>query len=172
MEIAELALWWQAHGIFSWLILFVVFLIIELMTMGLTTIWFAGGCIFAFLAGLLGAPLFVQVILFFAASILLLALTKPLVTNYFNKNRVKTNVDSLIGKNAIVQEEINNLEAKGLVTVDGQEWTARAEREEDILPAGTKVEILAIKGVKLIVKEADAADTPGEIKPDKESRNS
>ncbi len=155
MGMTELSLWWQSHGVFSWLILLVVFLLIELMTMGLTTIWFAGGCLVAFLAGLAGAPLFVQVIIFFAASIVLLALTRPLVENYFNKHRIKTNADSLIGKRAIVQEEVNNLEARGKVTVDGQEWTARAEKEEEILPAGSKVEILGIQGVKLIVKREE-----------------
>ena len=152
---ADLFVWWQANGIYSWLILLIAFLVIELMTLGLTTIWFAGGSLIAFLAGLLGTPLYLQIVIFFVSSIFLLALTRPIVKNYFNKNRVKTNAAALVGKHAVVLEEINNLKASGQVSVDGQEWSARTKNEEEIIESGTKVLILAINGVKLIVQKTD-----------------
>lgn len=155
METADISLWWQANGIYSWLILLIAFLVIELMTLGLTTIWFAGGSLIAFLAGLLGAPLYLQIVIFFVTSLLLLGLTRPIVKNYFNKNRVKTNAAALIGKHAVVLEEINNLKCSGQVSVDGQQWSARTKNEEEIIEAGDKVQILEINGVKLIVQKAD-----------------
>ena len=138
-----------------WLALLVVLLGVELVTLGLTTIWFAGGALAAFLVSLPGASLPVQVVLFAIVSIVLLIFTRPFAVKYVNKSRVKTNVDSLIGKTAVVTEEIHNLSAKGQVQVSGQVWTARARQNDEIIPAGTSVEVLEISGVKLIVKAKD-----------------
>ncbi|MCR5784179.1 MAG: NfeD family protein [Eubacterium sp.] len=147
----------DTYGVMTWLILFVIFLIIELVTMGLTTIWFAGGALVAFIAGEIGADLIVQIVAFFAVSIVLLIFTRPLAAKYFNKGRVKTNAESLIGQTALVTEEIDNLKATGKAVVQGMEWTARAENDEEIIGYGTKIKINAIQGVKLIVvkKEED-----------------
>lgn len=136
-----------------WLALLVIFLAIELATLGLTTIWFAGGALAAFLVSLLAVDLTVQVALFCAVSILLLIFTRPFAVKYVNKSRVKTNVDSLIGKTAVVTEEINNLAGQGQARVSGQIWTARAKDENERIPEGVRVRILEISGVKLIVEE-------------------
>lgn len=135
-----------------WLFIVVVMAIIEIITLGLTTIWFAGGALVAFVASLLGANLVVQIVLFIVVSVGLLALTRPLAVKFLNKDRQSTNVDSLIGKRAVVKQEIDNLNAQGMVSVNGQEWTARAY-EEKIIPEGATVEIMEISGVKLLVKE-------------------
>ena len=92
-----------------WLGILIVLVIIELATLGLTTIWFAGGALIAFIASLLGASIAVQVVLFLAVSVVLLFFTRPLAMKYVNKNRIKTNVDSLIGQKAIVLTDIDNL---------------------------------------------------------------
>ena len=138
-------------GIF-WLAVVIVMAVIEIITLGLTTIWFAGGALVAFLASMLGADFLVQLVLFIAVSVLLLAITRPLAVKYLNKNRESTNAESLIGKLAVVKEEIDNLNARGHVSVKGQEWTARSF-EEKIIPEGATVEIVEISGVKLLVRE-------------------
>lgn len=139
------------EGIF-WLIVLVVMAVIEIITLGLTTVWFAGGALVAFIASLLGANIMVQVILFVVVSVLLLSLTRPLAAEYLNKDRIRTNADSLIGKTAVVRQEIDNLNAQGQVSVEGQEWTARSV-EDKVIPENALVEIMEINGVKLMVKE-------------------
>ena len=135
-----------------WLVLLILCIGIEVLTLGLTTIWFAGGALVAIFASLLHAPIFVQIILFFVVSLLLLFFTRPIAVKYFNKDRVKTNVESMVGRQAIVTEEIDNLKAAGQVTVNGQEWTARSWDEKVKIPEGEVVTVRAINGVKLIVE--------------------
>lgn len=136
-----------------WLGLIVILLIIEVITLGLTTIWFAGGALVAFIAAALGASLGVQLALFFMVSLFLLFVTRPVALRYFNKDRVKTNVESLVGETGVVLEDIDNLAAKGMVTLRGQEWTARTPDDDMRIEKGEKVEIVRIEGVKLIVKK-------------------
>lgn len=136
-----------------WLIALVVLILIELATMGLTTIWFAGGALLAVIAAALGAPLVVQVVLFLVVSSVMLYFTRPLAVKYFNRDRVKTNVESLIGKPAIIISEIDNIKGIGQVTVGGQEWTARTSEDGMHIPVGSVVTVVAINGVKLIVEE-------------------
>ncbi|MDY3767462.1 MAG: NfeD family protein [Lachnospiraceae bacterium] len=136
-----------------WLGIMIVLLVIELATLGLTTVWFAGGALAAFIASLVGASGWLQVILFLAVSIVLLIFTRPFAVRYINKNTVATNADSLIGKTAIVTEDISNLESKGQVQVQGQIWTARSTEDETKIEKDTKVVIEKISGVKLIVRK-------------------
>lgn len=136
-----------------WLIIFVACIVVEIITMGLTTIWFAGGSLVASVAAAIGAPLWLQIVLFVAVSLLLLYFTRPVAVKYFNKDRVKTNAESLVGKQAIVISEIDNLQGIGQVTVGGQEWSARTTEEGITLPVGSVVIIRAISGVKLMVEE-------------------
>lgn len=136
-----------------WLILFIVFVIIEIATMGLATIWFAGGALLSAIAAMLNAPIYVQVTLFLVVSVVLLIFTRPIAVKYFNKDRVKTNAEGLIGKQCIVISEIDNLEGTGQVTLEGQEWTARAADEAAKIPVGAVAKVVSISGVKLIVEE-------------------
>ena len=136
-----------------WLIIFVACIVVEIITMGLTTIWFAGGSLVASVAAAIGAALWLQIVLFVAVSLLLLYFTRPIAVKYFNKDRVKTNAESLVGKQAIVISEIDNLQGIGQVTVGGQEWSARTTEEGITLPVGSVVIIRAISGVKLMVEE-------------------
>jgi len=141
-----------------WLVLLICCIVIEALTMGLTTIWFAGGALIAIFAALLQAPIFIQVILFFLVSLLLLFFTRPLAVKYFNKDRVKTNVESMVGRQAIVTGLIDNVHGMGKVTVAGQEWSARSCDDSVQIPVGAVVNISAISGVKLIVR-ADSMQT-------------
>lgn len=135
-----------------WLVLLIIAIVAEVLTMGLTTIWFAGGALVAILAALLHAPIWLQVILFFLVSLLLLFFTRPIAVKYFNKDRVKTNVESMVGRQAVVTGEIDNLQGIGQVTLSGQEWTARSTDEKVRIPVGSVVDIVSVSGVKLIVK--------------------
>lgn len=143
-----------------WLIVFVACIVIEIITMGLTTIWFAGGALIAAVAAALNAPLWLQIVLFIAVSLVLLYFTRPVAVKYFNKDRVRTNAESLVGKQAIVISEIDNLQGIGQVTVGGQEWSARTTIEGITLPVGSVVIIRAISGVKLMVEEKTMQETP------------
>ena len=106
----------------------------------------------ALTAAALRLPIALQVVLFFAVSVVLLYFTRPIAVKYFNKDRIKTNAESLVGRQAIVISEIDNLQGIGQVTVGGQEWSARSVEDNVKLPVGTVVDIMAINGVKLMVK--------------------
>ncbi len=140
-----------------WLVLLILCIGIEVATMGLTTIWFGGGALIAVLATAIGAPIWLQVVLFVVVSLVLLLFTRPIAVKYFNKDRVKTNVESLVGRQAIVISEIDNIHGVGQVTVGGQEWSARTQDDRVILKEGTVVRVVAINGVKLIVQEDQPA---------------
>ena len=138
-----------------WLAVLFVCVGIEIATMGLTTIWFAGGALVSAILAALNAPLWLQIVAFFVVSLILLYLTRPVAVKYFNKDRVKTNVESLIGRQAIVISEIDNLQGIGQVTVGGQEWSARSVKDDVQLPVGSVVVVRSVSGVKLIVEEKD-----------------
>ncbi len=141
-----------------WLAVLVVLVVIELVTMGLTTIWFAGGALAAAIVSLLRAPFSLQVILFLAVSVVLLFFTRPLAVKYFNKDRIRTNAESLVGRQAIVISEIDNLQGTGQVNVGGMEWSARTKEDGVTLPVGTVATVLAINGVKLVVEERNGKE--------------
>ena len=108
-----------------WLILLACFLVVEAITVGLTTIWFAGGALVAAIASGLGAGILIQWVLFLIVSLALLIFTRPMAVRYMNKGVPKTNVNSLIGERAVVIQKINNLEQTGQVRINDIEWMAR-----------------------------------------------
>ena len=124
-----------------WLIVLAVFLVIEAITVGLTTIWFAGGALVAAIASGAGAGILVQWILFLVISLVLLIFTRPLAVRYMNKGVPKTNVNSLIGEKAVVIQKINNLEQTGQVRINDIEWMARTSSDEVTIPEQTVVTI-------------------------------
>lgn len=143
----------MSEMVIVWLVVLILAICIELGTMGLSSIWFAAGALIAVLAAAFSLSIWVQIILFFAVSIVLLVFTRPIAVKYFNKDRVRTNVESMVGRQAIVVSEIDNLQGIGQVTVGGQEWSARSEDDNKRMAVGAVVEIVAVSGVKLIVKE-------------------
>lgn len=139
----------------GWLVAFVVFVGIEIGTLALTTIWFAGGALAAFFAALAGLPVRPQLVIFLVVSFVLLIFTRPFAARYINRNTVKTNAESLVGRKARVTVEINNRLSTGAAVVNGQEWTARAVDDEMLIPEGSIVVIREIRGVKLIVEKTE-----------------
>ncbi len=136
-----------------WLIGLAVLLLIEIVTLGLTTIWFAGGAFVAFIVALLDFDLPVQMVLFVLVSLLLLIFTRPVAMKRLNKNRVKTNYEGLIGKVVKITKTVDNTSQTGEACVNGQEWTVRSLEDDVIIEPGTKVKIVNIEGVRLIVTE-------------------
>ena len=145
----------------GWLVAFVILIGIEAATMALTTIWFAGGAVFAFFAAVLELSVQSQLVVFLIVSFVLLLFTRPLAIRFVNRETVKTNVDGLIGRKAKVIKKIDNNEPSGAAVIDGQEWTARSADEAVTIPVGTHVVIKEVRGVKLIV----------EMIPETENRN-
>ena len=133
----------------AWLGILAILLVIEAITVGLTTVWFAGGAFVACIASWLGGGIVVQLLLFFGV----LIFTRPLAVRYMNKGVEKTNAESLLGKRAVVIQTVNNLAQTGQVRINDIEWTARTADDGEEIPTGAVVEIEEIRGVKLIVKE-------------------
>lgn len=140
-----------------WLVVMVIFLIIEAITMGLTTIWFAVGAFVAMILSLFGVHLSIQIAAFIIVSVACLIFVYPLVKNKIKPGQTKTNYESVINKVGIVIERIDNIKATGQVKVDGQIWTARALNNEEI-DIDTKVIINEVHGVKLLVSEINTGE--------------
>ena len=134
-----------------WIVLLVVFVIIEAMTPQLVTIWFALGSFAALIANILHAAEWIQWLVFITVSAVAVLATRPLVKKFSKPNSQPTNADRCIGKTAVVTEEIDNIMSKGAVTLNGLEWSARSE-DDSVIPKGSRVTVIKIDGVKLIVK--------------------
>ena len=141
-----------------WLALTAVLLVIEIVTLGLTTIWFAAGALFAFFAALLGMNQGIQIGVFVVVSVVLLFFTRPLAVKYLNTKTIKTNTEALVGKTARVIVDINNLKSQGQVVINGLEWTARSSDDTVVFKIGDAVTIVGIEGVKLIVEGQKKGD--------------
>ncbi|MCC8183063.1 MAG: NfeD family protein [Clostridiales bacterium] len=135
-----------------WVIAIVVFAIVEGVTVGLASIWFVVGALAALVASLITSNVWIQAAVFLAVSILSLAAFKPLAVRYLTPKggKAATNIDSIIGQEAVVREDICNLENRGQVKIRGLEWSALSETGEDI-PAGTVVVVDRIEGVRVYV---------------------
>ena len=134
-----------------WLVVGVIFAVAEALTVGLVTIWFTGGAVIALIASLLGAGIPVQVILFLVVSIALLVTTRKIFVNKLKTGTTKTNVDALVGEEAKVLTAIKPFEP-GSIKLKGQEWTAVAKDDTLTIASGEVVKVVAIEGVKAVVK--------------------
>lgn len=142
-----------------WLVLLVVFLIVEASTVTLVSLWFAAGSLIALLASLLGAPLWLQILLFLAVSALSLVALRPLVRRFIHPKLTATNVDSVIGSTGLVTASVDNVSAAGQVKLGAMVWTARSTSGAPI-PEGTLVKVDRIEGVKVFVSPVEV---PAEV---------
>lgn len=136
---------------YFWLVLVIIFIAVECFTVGLVSIWFAGGALVAMFLAMAGAGALWQDIAFLAVSALLLVVTRPIAKKYLLGKRAKTNYQSVIGEVAKVTETIDNYNQTGAAFVDGKEWTARSTEDGVVLEKDTLVQVTAIEGVKLMV---------------------
>ena len=141
-----------------WLVLMIIFLITEAATVVLTSLWFAAGALAAMVASLLGAPLWLQILLFLAVSAVLLSFLRPMVSKHLTPRLTRTNVDAVIGSRGYVLADIDNLSATGKVKLGAMEWTARSTDGYPI-SAGTLVQVDKVEGVKVFVSPAEIVTT-------------
>jgi len=139
-----------------WLVLLVVFLIVEASTVTLVSLWFAAGALIALIISLLGAQLWLQVLLFLAVSTISLIALRPLVRRFVHPKLTATNVDSVIGSTGLVTASIENVSAAGQVKLGAMVWTARSTSGTPI-PEGTLVKVDRIEGVKVFVSPAEVS---------------
>lgn len=137
-------------SVIIWLVLAAILIVSEIVSLGLTTIWFAGGAIIAALLAHFGAHWLVQVLVFAAVSFVLLIFTRPIAQKHLMKSVEKTNVDGLVGTVGLVMETIDNAKSEGVVFLDGKEWTARST-SGDVIEKDVQVKVDSISGVKLMV---------------------
>lgn len=138
-----------------WMALVIIFLVVELITVGLTTIWLAGGALVAFILAAVGAAFWLQLVAFFVVSFVLIYFTRPFAMKYLNPRRTRTNSEELIGEVVKVTGRIDNRAAEGKALVKGLEWSARAVSDDMIIEKDTLVKVLRIEGVKLIVEPVE-----------------
>jgi membrane protein implicated in regulation of membrane protease activity len=138
----------------TWLVLLVIFLLVEGATVTLVSSWFAAGALVALIASLLSAPIWLQVTLFLLVSCIALSLLRPLLRKFITPKVVKTNVDAIVGTQGLVTAPIDNVAATGQVKLGAMEWTARSTSGEKI-EAGTLVKVDRIEGVKAFVSPVE-----------------
>jgi Membrane protein implicated in regulation of membrane protease activity len=134
-----------------WILIAVIFAVIEAFTMGLTTIWFTVGGVAACVVALLGGPLLLQGVVFLAVSIILLYFTRPFAEKRLKIGHEKNNIDQMIGEMGLVTEDIIPFQT-GQVKLNGQIWTAVAKDNNETICKGEEVKVIKIEGVKLIVE--------------------
>lgn len=140
--------------IWIWTAVIVFAVGIEMMTTQLVSIWFVGGAVVGLVAHFLRVPLWLQVILAAAVTLILLVATRPFVRRFLEKQETPTNADRVVGQTAVVTEDIDNVLEKGRVSVLGNDWRA-CSADDMPLAAGMHVKVERIDGVKLIVSAAE-----------------
>jgi membrane protein implicated in regulation of membrane protease activity len=140
--------WW----VYFWLGVMILTGILEVITLGLTCIWFTVGAAAAWIAALCGGAEWLQLVLFFAVSLILLLCTRPIVVKYMKVGSNKTNVEAIPGKLAVVCQKIQPVEGLGQVKLAGQIWSAKPEDGISEIEEGTPVSVVSVEGVKLVVK--------------------
>ena len=138
-----------------WLILLIIFAVIEIATKGLTTIWFAAGALVALVLQSFGIGTGIQIVVFVIVSLIFLLVTRPVAARYLNPVTTKTNAEALVGRTVRVTGDISNLKGEGQVTVGGMEWTARSTDDTITFAKGELVTVAGIEGVKLIVRKKE-----------------
>ena len=134
-----------------WLVVMILLLIIEAVTVGLTTIWFAAGALAAILASMLGIGITGQIILFSGVSLILLIFTRPIAVRYITPHHIRTNYEDAVGNTVKITKRVHNINGTGTALLNGQEWTARTKDDRITLEEGALAKVAAVEGVKLIL---------------------
>lgn len=134
-----------------WLAIMVLCLVVEAITVGLTTIWFAVGALAAMISCALGLGTVGQFMVFFVVSLILLIFTRPVAVKYINPHKVATNYEEAVEKTVKITERVDNISGTGVAVLKGQEWSARMQQDDITLEVGALAKVVAIEGVKLIL---------------------
>ena len=143
------------YMIWVWLGIIVFSLIAEFISVSMTSLWFAfGGLVSLILASTGKVDILWQVIVFVLVSLAFLISLRKLALKFLFKKDEKTNVDALAGKEFFLLTEINEQNA-GTLKMDGVVWSCISVNEKETIPEGTKVQIVEVKGNKLVVKKVE-----------------
>ena len=138
--------------ILFWALAVVAFVIAEIATIQLVSIWFAAGALVTLLMTYFFDLTWIQQLgMFIAASAVFIVMSLPFIKKRKKSRAVATNADLDVGKHATVIEEINYDTGSGRVTLNGVNWSAVPENEKDIIPVGTVVIVKKVMGAKLLV---------------------
>lgn len=146
----------QQYAWILWVAAMVVFAVVEAATVSVVSVWFIGGAAAALVVQLLGGGWIWQIVAFLVASALLLACLRPFVKKYVTPRKIATNAEALVGKEAVITEEVNNLLGTGALKLEGKTWSVRSHTQQ-VLPQGCVVKIVKIEGVKLVAEPVYAA---------------
>lgn len=138
-----------------WLAVIVVTVVIEIITVGLTSIWLTGGALAALVVCYLGGHWILQLIVFFATTFLLIYFTRPWAMKYLENRKTATNYEEIIGKTVRVVETVNNVKGTGRAIYNGMEWMARAGEDAEIFLPEEMARVIEVKGVKIILEKIE-----------------
>ncbi len=141
-----------------WLIASGIFFIAEIITVGFLIFWLGIGALITMIVSFFTSNLIIQTTVFVISSTILIFATRPLINKFANTKTTSTNAFSLVGKKGIVTQNIDSIRGTGQIKVQGELWSA-ISKDSDIIPKNTEVEILSIKGVKLIVTPVRVSST-------------
>lgn len=146
----------EAYFWILWLIAAAIFCAVEAATVGIVSLWFAGGALAAMAAALFGGALWLQLTVFLVVSAALLLAFRPFVRKVIAPGITQTNANAMMGREALLTEDVDNLKETGSLRLDGKEWSVRSETG-DILLKGTRVAVVRLEGVRLYVEPVSAA---------------
>ncbi len=134
-----------------WVTVTIICVVIESLTLALTTIWFGISAFLMVFLAFTPLPFPAQLFIFVAVALVLLIFTRPVVKQKLSQKKIVTNYERIIGQIAVVTKRITALD-KGSVKINGMEWTA-AVRQDIVLEEGSKCIIEEIAGVTAYVKQ-------------------
>ena len=139
-----------------WLIIAVILFVGEAICPVFFMFWFAIGALLALITSLITSNLIAQLVVFFVSTVIFIIFIKPLTNGLFKNNtKDELNMNGIVGKRAVVVEDIDNFKNTGKVKLNGEVWKAVSENESEIIPSDTQVNVIRVDGVKLIVEKAD-----------------
>lgn len=137
---------------YIWIGIAVLMGIIEASTVQMVSIWFVLGSVAASVSCIFTDNIYIQIAVFLIVSFASLIATRPFVKKITKFGKIKTNLDSTVGKTAVVTSDIDNIKSRGAVSVGGKIWTARSA-DGKLIPKDSNVKVVSIEGVKLIVEK-------------------
>lgn len=141
----------NSYGWLVWLALMIGFSALEIATVNMVSVWFAGGALAGMVAQLFGASVPVQLTVFLLVSALLVACLRPFVRKYVAPKKIRTNADMVLGQEAYLTETVDNRKGTGTLKLGGKVWTVRSV-SDTVLEQGTLVRVVKLEGVKLLVE--------------------
>jgi membrane protein implicated in regulation of membrane protease activity len=134
---------------YIWIGIIVFASVVEIHTFAFVPVWFLPPALASFTLSLVGIPVRIQVIIFFSATFMLLLLSRTLFRKS-KRNRASRGHDHIIGRHAIVTEEINNYKDTGAVRINGLTWTAKSDDDDIIYESGLVVTVIDINDTEAI----------------------